>query len=172
MHCPSASSFFSCFWFRELFISLSAHVKYFLLYRIVKLSLKVTPTSLTTFPRDLELWPMMLTLEYYVDSVKLNQQAKYPSQRLHSSKVIISTHTHTHTHTHPTDCSTGPLKCVVMTSKHCIYKRHSSQDYFQYLYLLTTTTTTPQPFYGHFSGTTRVSRCQKRTSRLYGARED
>jgi len=31
-------------------------------------------------------------------------------------------------------------------------------------------TTTPQPFYGPFSGTTRVSRCQKRTSGLYGAR--
>jgi len=30
----------------------------------------------------------------------------------------------------------------------------------------------PQPFYGTFSGTTRVSRCQKRTSGLYGARED
>jgi len=28
-----------------------------------------------------------------------------------------------------------------------------------------------QPFYGPFSGTTRVSRCQKRTSGLYGARE-
>jgi len=34
------------------------------------------------------------------------------------------------------------------------------------------TTTTPQPFYGHFSRTTWVSRCQKRTSGLYGARED
>jgi len=31
---------------------------------------------------------------------------------------------------------------------------------------------TPQPFYGSFSGTTRVSRCQKRPSGLYGARED
>jgi len=30
----------------------------------------------------------------------------------------------------------------------------------------------PQPFYGPFSGTTRVSRCQKRTSGLYGVRED
>jgi len=30
----------------------------------------------------------------------------------------------------------------------------------------------PQPFYGPFSGTTRVSRCQKRTSGLYSARED
>jgi len=30
-----------------------------------------------------------------------------------------------------------------------------------------------QPFYGPFTGTTRVSsRCQKRTSGLYGARED
>jgi len=33
----------------------------------------------------------------------------------------------------------------------------------------TTTTTVLRPFY---SGTTRVSRCQKRTSGLYGARED
>ena len=30
----------------------------------------------------------------------------------------------------------------------------------------------PQPFYGPFSGITRVSRCQKRTSGLYGAMED
>jgi len=27
----------------------------------------------------------------------------------------------------------------------------------------------PQPFYGPFSGTTRVSQCQQRTSGLYGA---
>jgi len=32
--------------------------------------------------------------------------------------------------------------------------------------------TPPQLFYDPFSGTTRVSRCQKRTSGLYGARED
>jgi len=37
---------------------------------------------------------------------------------------------------------------------------------------LTVTTSTPQPFYNHFSRTTRVSRCQKRTSVLYGARRD
>ena len=30
----------------------------------------------------------------------------------------------------------------------------------------------PQPFYGPISRTTRESRCQKRTSGLYGARED
>jgi len=30
----------------------------------------------------------------------------------------------------------------------------------------------PQQFYGPFSGTTRVSRCQNRTSGLYGASED
>jgi len=30
----------------------------------------------------------------------------------------------------------------------------------------------PQLFYGPFSGTTRLSRCRKRTSGLYGARED
>jgi len=39
-------------------------------------------------------------------------------------------------------------------------------------YTTTQTTTPPQPFYGPFSGTTRVSRCQKKTSGLYGARED
>ena len=32
-------------------------------------------------------------------------------------------------------------------------------------------THTPQLFYGPFSRTTRVRRCQKRTSGLYGARE-
>jgi len=32
--------------------------------------------------------------------------------------------------------------------------------------------TTPEPYYGPFSVATRVSRCQKRTSGLYGARED
>ena len=36
----------------------------------------------------------------------------------------------------------------------------------------THTHTHTQPFYGPFSGTTWVSRCQKRTSGLYGARGD
>jgi len=31
---------------------------------------------------------------------------------------------------------------------------------------------TTQPFYSPFSGTTQVSQCQKRTSGLYGPRED
>jgi len=34
------------------------------------------------------------------------------------------------------------------------------------------THTYTQLFYGPFSGTTRVSQCQKRTSGLYGSRED
>jgi len=38
--------------------------------------------------------------------------------------------------------------------------------------LITYHHTTPQLFYGPFSGTTRVSRCPKRTCGLYGARED
>jgi len=40
------------------------------------------------------------------------------------------------------------------------------------VFTLNTTTPQPQPFYGPFSGTTRVSRCQKRTSGFYGTRED
>ena len=35
-----------------------------------------------------------------------------------------------------------------------------------------TTTVLPQPFYGPISGTTRVSQRQKKTSGLFGARED
>ena len=35
------------------------------------------------------------------------------------------------------------------------------------LHLASAAMHTPQPFYGPFSGTTRVSRCQKRTSGLY-----
>jgi len=47
--------------------------------------------------------------------------------------------------------------------------------YSSYSYILSVSVVTkqhPQPFYGAFSGTTRVSWCHKRTSRLYGARED
>jgi len=40
------------------------------------------------------------------------------------------------------------------------------------LFVITTTHTTSQTFYSPSSGTTRVSRCQKRTSGLYGAREN
>jgi len=36
----------------------------------------------------------------------------------------------------------------------------------------THTHTHTQPFYGPFSGATRVSQCQKRISGLYGAREE
>jgi len=41
-----------------------------------------------------------------------------------------------------------------------------------FIVLLVFTTTIPQPFYGPFSGTTRLSRCQKRTSGLYGTMGD
>jgi len=45
--------------------------------------------------------------------------------------------------------------------------------YIELFYIiLVDTTTPPQPFYGPFSGTTQVSRCQNRTTRLYGAGED
>jgi len=40
------------------------------------------------------------------------------------------------------------------------------------LHSFTHTHTHTQAFYGPFSGTTQVSLCQKRTSGLYGARED
>jgi len=43
---------------------------------------------------------------------------------------------------------------------------------FSYYILLEDLPPPLQPFYGPFSGTTRVSRCQKSNSGLYGARED
>ena len=54
---------------------------------------------------------------------------------------------------------------------------HSSDDVYwkggedRFHYVIMDTTPPPQPFYGPFSGTTRVSQCQKRTG-LYGARGD
>ena len=48
---------------------------------------------------------------------------------------------------------------LILISDHCV--DDDSND-----------TTPPQPFCGPYSGTTRVTRSQKRTSGLYGARED
>jgi len=48
-------------------------------------------------------------------------------------------------------------------------KTRQSYDHFQNVIPISPP---PQPLYGPFSGTTRVSRCQKRTSGLYDARED
>jgi len=49
-------------------------------------------------------WPVTLTFELDLDSVKLNRRAKYLSQRTFSSKVIVRTHTH------QTECSTWTTK--------------------------------------------------------------
>jgi len=51
-----------------------------------------------------------LTLESYLDSVKVNRHAKYLGQRSFSSKVIVRTHTHRQTHR--TDSSTWTTKLV------------------------------------------------------------
>jgi len=56
---------------------------------------------------------------------------------------------------------------VLLNGVNCIVSVFSSNAHNMML-----KTTTPQPFYGPFSGTTWVSQCQKRTSGLYGARED
>jgi len=50
---------------------------------------------------------MILTFESDLDSVKMNQQTKYLSQRSSSYKVIVCTHRHRHTR--PT-APPGPLK--------------------------------------------------------------
>ena len=60
-------------------------------------------------------------------------------------------------------------KVVINAStKHMV----SEQDNKAYRTLIVALLQPPQAFYGPFSGTTGVSRCQKRTSGLCGARED
>ena len=58
-----------------------------------KPSLEVAPTTLATFSS----WPHF---ELDLNSVKMNQHAKYLGQRSYSSQVTDGTHTRTHTHTH------------------------------------------------------------------------
>jgi len=59
-----------------------------------------------------------------------------------------------------TDCEvmSGDVSLFITQQCHCVTG--------------STTSVPPQPFYDPFSGTTRVSRCQTRTSGLYGAGED
>jgi len=58
------------------------------------------------------------------------------------------------------------------------YHKQNVTIYHTHIYtglkVITGTPTPPPPqlFYGPFSGTTRVSQCEKRTSGLHGARED
>jgi len=88
---------------------------------------------------------LMLSLKHRKDEVTRSQNSKHmsPASRSRSSSSAPSE------------------KGLQRSAMYCASKS-----------LSVTYTTTPQPFYGPFSGTTRVSRCQKRTSGLYGARED
>lgn len=43
---------------------------------------------------DCELWPVILTSEFDLDSVKVNQHAKHPGQRSLNSNIIVRTHRH------------------------------------------------------------------------------
>ena len=83
------------------------------------------------------------------------QQAQPSVQGNCTTNAIISTHHATTTHL---------ITLTTATTTMITRKQREQQD-------LRTFTPPPQPFYGPFSGTTRVSRCQKRTSGLYGARE-
>jgi len=71
------------------------------------------PTTSTTFfsPVTDGLWPMTLTFELDLDSVKMNQRANWNLYyRSFSSKIIVRTHRHTHTHR--TDCCAWTTKVV------------------------------------------------------------
>jgi len=65
-------------------------------------------------------------------------------------------------------------KLVRATDQTCLLCEFAAKSVqqFQRYFIPHHTTPPPQPFYGPFSRTTRVSRCQMRTSGIYGARED
>jgi len=98
----------SCNWFSQCPFHLSVSPQHFLTWGQCFEFLSASVRNLS--PCDLELWP------WYLDSVKINQLAKYQGQRSFHSKVVVwtrkhvRTHTHTHTHTHTQRYFTRPLK--------------------------------------------------------------
>jgi len=63
------------------------------------------------------------------------------------------------------------IKWWCIGRRYCLETQHNKQC-TNWKWTAYMATTTPQLFYGPFSGTTRLSRCQRRTSGLYGTRED
>ena len=59
------------------------------------------------------------TIEFDLDSVKMNRNAKYVGQRSFCPKVVVQTHTHTHAQAGPI-APPGPL--VLITLVHCSAK--------------------------------------------------
>ena len=66
---------------------------------------------------------MTLTVEADLDSIQVNQHAKYLGQGLTGSEGTLRTNTHTHTHTHTHIRSTvllGPLKARLHDITGCL----------------------------------------------------
>ena len=116
-----------------------------------------TVTTATTTTMFCFIWPAIysgVTLITKLNSWKDGLESKGIKVNMNKPKVIISEESWNRLQ------NTGRWPCAVCGRG---VGRNSIQC---------TSTTTPQPFYGPFSGTTRVGRCQKRTSGLNGARED
>jgi len=74
-------------------------------------SVEVASTTLAAFFfYDLELWPMTLTFELNLDSIKMNQFSKYLGQKSTTSKVIVETPRHAHIWP---NALPGPLKLLI-----------------------------------------------------------
>jgi len=71
---------------------------------------------------------------------------------------------------HTTTENDSALSCEQRKSISTIYKQVTSKRL--HIFFNDFAVLRPQTFYGPFSGTIRLSRCQKRTSGLYSARED
>jgi len=90
------------------------------------------------------------------DALHVTEPIRCPSSHLNNSVEATNGSQITNANYHP-------LNLILSTSTNSLTREGKLQA-LRHQHPITSTT--PQPFYGPFSGTTRVSRCQKRTSGL------
>jgi len=81
---------------------------------------------------------MTMTFETDLDSVKVNQHARYLDQRSHSSKIIVRTHRHTHTQTHSDTVPIALLGSLEWSVKCPPQESNTRHTYIQFLFTVTT----------------------------------
>jgi len=101
-------------------------------------------------------WQRCQITNYFIHLLNLSSARTYPhAGQLHQRHNMLNEHI--------SQVCKGNMICVLL---HCVWQAPNESDRRILL------GPPPQPFYGPFSRTTCVSQCQKRTSRVYGARKD
>ena len=112
-------------------------------------------------------FPLGLGLVFPSETARCFQVSGLGGQSLSSSKLSLHTlQTDRHEDLHPWN-QRDKTYTQIVHQKRNKYFTHQEPQFIQLFYTTATTTV-----YSPFSGTTQVSRCQKRNSGLYGARED